>query len=256
MELLHAARSSQPTFFVDGLDTAVLNPWASTTGPAALAGLREDALLVGGECTSWPLCYEAQYEALPAFRRCRESGSPSCYPNGGTFFARAGTMLAFLTSLEAMVEATQASPNHAEKGYDQAAVHWLMLKRQPHSRAAASNQPPPTAPSATFDLQVDSESSIFFNLYPCTHGRMRKLVKGFVACYYTSWYDPMRRVRVRGAGAALAHELSADLNGSSDRKAALRAGDCCGQIEIAVPLDSAQDTTLTDCNRDRLRISD
>ena len=111
VEMLSSARPSAAVIMLDGSDTTVLNPWQSTAAPAALSKLGQEAVLVGGECNSWPICYEQAYDSNPpdGYRDCRARSLHTCYPNGGTFLARAAPMLAFLRALEAAVAATLES---------------------------------------------------------------------------------------------------------------------------------------------------
>jgi hypothetical protein len=198
VEMLSSARPSAAVIMLDGSDTTVLNPWQSTAAPAALSKLGQEAVLVGGECNSWPICYEQAYDSNPpdGYRDCRARSLHTCYPNGGTFLARAAPMLAFLRALEAAVAATLASPNRAEVGYDQAALHWLLLKR-----AKAGVLVPPTSRGGAaieVGLRVDSLSRVFLNLYACPQReRLIKYVKGFVSCSVAP-HEPLEGLRVRG----------------------------------------------------------
>lgn len=202
VEMLSLARPSATILMLDGSDTALLNPWASTAAPTALNDLGDSAVLVGGECNSWPVCYEQAYAANPpdGYRECRARSLETCYPNGGTFLGRAAPMLAFLRALEAAVTETLASPLRAEAGYDQAGLHWLVLKK---ARARARVMPLRASPgehalARDVKVWVDSQSRVFLNLYACPRQhRIIKYVKGFVSCSIAP-HEPLEGLSVRG----------------------------------------------------------
>lgn len=68
---------------LDGFDTVIVNPFAASAA-AAFARLERDAVLIGGECNSWPRCYIANYSGLLGHAACRARGV-GCYPNAGAF---------------------------------------------------------------------------------------------------------------------------------------------------------------------------
>ena len=119
VEMLSASIGT--TLMLDGSDTALLNPWASTAAPTAPNDLGDSAVLVGGECNSWPVCYGKR--TLPTRRTAIANAGRVRWKRAIQMAAPSlGALRRCLLSeaLEAAVTETLASPLRAEAGYDQA----------------------------------------------------------------------------------------------------------------------------------------
>jgi uncharacterized membrane protein YgcG len=127
LQLLHALAPDSPIVFADGGDTVIANPWSD----AAAERVRQSAdILTGGECNSWPLCYNASYLRDAHYRTCIAE-HPTCYPNSGTYLGHAAALHAFVSGLRGTMDGLNARGYAgrlvAEKGDDQAALHHLYL---------------------------------------------------------------------------------------------------------------------------------
>ena len=154
-----------PTLVVaDAMDTLLINP------PRALPSRR--AVLVAGECSSFPRCFRTLYAmhapsahvATCAARR-REGRFAACYANGGAYAGRSKELLRLLP----MLAERAALAVGVEAGDDQAAMHHLVAP-QPSPLAGQlpagqlSAAPPRLLPPR---LRVDIAAQYFVSLYPC-----------------------------------------------------------------------------------------
>eukprot|EP00966_Prymnesium_polylepis_P329981 7385658-Prymnesium_polylepis.1 len=78
------APHNPPVIWTDSTDTIVLPPLAGSAASVVSHVLRHQAdgrhvAYIGGECNSWPRCYEREYEADAAHLDCR-TRSKQCYP--------------------------------------------------------------------------------------------------------------------------------------------------------------------------------
>ena len=91
-------------------------------------------VLIGAECSSWPVCYREPYLADAALRQCFTSRA-ACFANSGVLLARAETLLDYYSLWAAQIAESRSSSSRdsrAERGNDQAAVHRLLLNRSMH----------------------------------------------------------------------------------------------------------------------------
>lgn len=170
--------SSTTIVFADGTDTAIANAPPAET-PAASRSAH--AVLVAGECNSWPLCYRDSYARHAAYRQCALRHSPACYPNSGLYAGSASALLHFLSALEHIATDPHLLP--PERGDDQAALHRLYLAggRSGDGRrgggsvgsggggngGSASARASAILGETHVDVHVDSSRSLFAGLHAC-----------------------------------------------------------------------------------------
>lgn len=138
-------------------DGYVADVTTSVGGRESPRGHRRSAVLVSGECSSYPTCYASLYARIApnhvaecAMRR-RRGLSRACYVNSGTFMASSRALLEWLPAVTAMAKDAVG----VEANDDQAAIHRHFL------RTAA------TASAARSATSIDRLSSTFLTLYPC-----------------------------------------------------------------------------------------
>ena len=185
------APASLPIVFADGSDTAVANALSRASALLLSSVRRDAAVVVSGECNSWPLCYRSLYNKHEAFRSCAASRSSACYPNSGLYCGRASSLLTFLRSLERRASRPGLVP--PERGDDQAAMHSLYLEQR-------SNVPP----SDNLEIRVDSKQALFGGLHACKGAGVARTLSiknvTFSMCHEGA-HEPLRGLR-QGTGAS------------------------------------------------------
>ena len=222
LQLMHALTPSAPIVFADGGDTVVANRWTRAEVESAMScggilsrcsNSATDHVITGGECNSWPLCYNESYLRDPSYRRCL-AGSAACYPNSGTYLGRPAALLGFVDGLKSTLRRMDARGYagrlEAEKGNDQALLHRFYLHRARHAAASALSQPQPQPQSLpqplspAFSLCIDGEAALFLSLFPCSgyHHYKQRGNGPFEYCHEKP-FDPMRRLQSTGNGTGL-----------------------------------------------------
>ena len=141
LQQLHKLAPHRAVVVADATDTVVANPFSSSLLR------RGDAVVVSGECNSWPRCYRRLYAQHAPHQRCLRRWA-ACYPNSGAFVGRnPGLLLEFLDALNATRQ------RDADDG-DQGQLHHLYLR-----------QGAPT-------VRVDGAGDSFLSLYPCRGERL------------------------------------------------------------------------------------
>ena len=141
LQQLHQLSPHRAVVVADATDTVVANPYSSSLLR------RGDAVVVSGECNSWPRCYRRLYAQHAPHQRCLRRWA-ACYPNSGAFVGRTpGLLLEFLDALNATRQ------RDADDG-DQGQLHHLYLR-----------QGAPT-------VRVDGAGDSFLSLYPCRGERL------------------------------------------------------------------------------------
>lgn len=207
LQLLEVMAPDVPIVFADGGDTVIANRWSQ----AAADRVRGDAgVLTGGECNSWPLCYNRSYLLDARFRAC-VAEHPTCYPNSGTYLGRAGTLLAFVRALRATMNWMHgrgyAGQLAAERGDDQSAVHHFYLNGRglAHTMAGAAGAADAVAAAAReIDLRIDGGNDFFLSLFACSGpGGYKLRGRGpFEYCHERA-FDAMPHVRAVRNGSGL-----------------------------------------------------
>lgn len=226
--------------FADGSDTAIANPPSGAAVAALMATTRSRsaAVLVAGECNSWPVCYRSMYARHAAHRRCVASGSPACYPNSGLYAGSASSLLDFLAALSSRAADARMQP--PERGDDQAALHRLYLSGGGvssdgvSSSGGSSNGGDGAKSIARVGIAVDEARAVFGGLHACKgSGAPRTLrIKGiaFSLCHNGA-HEPLRDLTRNGSAVALGPEgsplrpLLLHASGNHDRLARAFLGD-------------------------------
>ena len=204
--------------FADGSDTAIART-PSTEAAALLrdVGARKDAVLVSGECGSWPLCYQSRYRsAHAAFRQCAARKSPACYPNSGLYAGSAPSLVSFLSRLHSRASEPRLLP--PERGDDQAALHALYQQ----AGGVVGGQ---AAAASSSSLRVDESRVLFGSLHACkgpgTERRLTMRGVNFSLCHEGA-YEPLRDLGRRNgsSGSLLLHA-----SGNHDRLARALLGE-------------------------------
>ena len=144
---LHQLSPHRAVVVADATDTVVANPYSSSLLR------RGDAVVVSGECNSWPRCYHRLYAQHAPHQRCLRRWA-ACYPNSGAFVGRTPELL--LKFLDAL-NATRL--RDADDG-DQGQLHHLYLRQD--------------APT----VRVDGAGDSFLSLYPCRGERLDGIALG------------------------------------------------------------------------------
>ena len=194
--------TSTAIVFADGTDTAIANPIGGEAAEALArtASSGSSAVLVAGECNSWPVCYRSAYAKHPPHRQCVARRSPACFPNSGLYAGSASSLLSFLSNLIQRVGDSRIQP--PERGDDQAALHWLYL-----TSAASPNRGDGERKPSPVTIVVDDNRVVFAGLHACKgSGALRKLrIKGidFSLCHEGA-HEPLRELARNGSMVALA----------------------------------------------------
>ena len=75
--------------------------------------VRGDGVLTGGECNSWPLCYNSTYMRDARYRRCLAHHA-GCFPNSGTYLGLPRPLLGFVDGLRRTLAQLKAQLDHNE----------------------------------------------------------------------------------------------------------------------------------------------
>ena len=111
----------------DGTDVLVANPLSAAVAARATALAAAGVALVGSECHSFPMCYNASYERDAAHRACRARGLPTCYANSGLMLSSAEVLeRSLIPSLLAFANRSRAAE---ARNPDQAGLHHLYLSQ-------------------------------------------------------------------------------------------------------------------------------
>ena len=232
LQFMNALTPSAPIVFADGGDTVVANRWtqAEVERTSAMIGggnlgsssssssSAVDRVITGGECNSWPLCYNESYLRDHSYRRCL-AGSAACYPNSGTYLGRPAALLGFVDGLKSTLRRMDARGYagrlEAEKGNDQALLHRLYLHRARHAAATAQQPQSPAQPQPpAYSLHIDGEAAVFLSLFPCSgYHRYKRRGNGPFEYCHEKPFDPMRRLQSTGNGTGLVLR-SMDVTGS------------------------------------------
>ena len=225
LQLLDALAPEAPVVFADGGDTVVANRWTQDAALALLTSSSSNIILTGGECNSWPLCYNQSYLLDTQFRRCLGSHA-ACFPNSGTYLGKARTLQRFVTSLRTTVQRMDKRGYkgrfQAERGNDQAALHHLFLSQSTGAREqpirlvtlpASMMVPGPagtsgpneslvlgTALEEELSLRVDGANAFFLSLFACGGRTYRRRGTGPYEYCYQRDFDVMPALRVRSPG--------------------------------------------------------
>ena len=214
LQVINAIAPDAPVVFADGGDTIISNRWTRADA-LSLLGTGAKDVLIGGECNSWPLCYNASYLRVPAYRDCVASGSPTCYANSGMYLGRPAQLMRFVQRLrDIMTRLDQRGYRgklEAEKGNDQSAVHHAYLESRgvtPWEEQAGLTSSATTIAaggSSRWRMAVDGESAFFLSLYIC--GGRRYSMRGRGPHEYCSEaaFDAMPRLSPGGNGTRLAY---------------------------------------------------
>ena len=226
-----------PVVFADASDTIVANKWTSAQAASMLTSRTSGygSVLTGGECNSWPLCYNTSYLNDHAFGLCRQKGHATCFPNSGTYLGLASDLSAFVDGLRDTVSRLNARGYQgrlaAEKGDDQAALHrfylsrtqtppskWVGMRRADHPTSAS--QPSRTTElarsitllsSTSMTVQVDGANSFFLSLFSCSGKRFRLRGNGPYEYCHEKDFDAMPGLTATLDGASLVYSPRASI---------------------------------------------
>ena len=250
LQLLQRLVPEAPTVFADGGDTLIANRYtqsaveeAALSAAAATDGVtippRSSLVLTGGECNSWPLCYNASYLALPSYQRCLQHHA-ACYPNSGGYLGRPAALLSFVQALHETLHQMDrrgyVGSLEAERGNDQALLHQLYLRRQSSSSrstsgggssssssssstTSSSSSTTTTSSSTSFSLRIDGATRVFLSLFPCSGlRRFKRRGRGPFEYCHEKPFDPMPQLRAMANGSGVALHSTAAFEREAQQK--------------------------------------
>lgn len=178
-QILAALDPDAPVICADGSDTAIVNPLDSAAHELRRLG---ESVLVGSECTSWPICYREHYAADAEHQSCLRE-SHACYANAGLYLAKARVMDRWMAAHNSTWQSLLATNTSiAECQHDQGALHRIMLTRDSPRH---TDLPTP---------RLDSSSAVFLNMGGCRAKEWRWGALRMCAAGNQS-HEPLQHVR-------------------------------------------------------------
>ena len=148
-----------PVVVADAADTFIPTELRGSSH-AALAAVIADQrrVLVGGECWSWPKCYDSLFADDEGFQGCLATSS-TCWPNAGTQLASTRALEHLYDELARRLFANRLLPRkYAAMGKIERTNNQAILVRLYRNRSTVRRE---------LDILVDESSSFFASLRPC-----------------------------------------------------------------------------------------
>lgn len=150
---------ASPVVVADAADTFIPTELRGSSHAALVAVLADQRrVLVGGECWSWPKCYDSLFADDKSFQGCLATSS-TCWPNAGTQLASTSAMEYLYNELARRLFANRLLPRkHASMGKIERTNNQAILVRLYRNRSTIRRE---------LDILVDESSSFFASLRPC-----------------------------------------------------------------------------------------
>ena len=169
-----------PVVVADAADTFIpTEPRGSSHAALAAVIADQRRVLVGGECWSWPKCYDALFSDDEGFQGCLATSS-TCWPNAGTQLASTRALENLYDELARRLFANRLLPrNDAAMGKIERTNNQAILVRLYRNRSAVRRE---------LDILVDEPSSFFASLRPCgPTGPNPMRIGAFSQCFVKSF---------------------------------------------------------------------
>ena len=182
---------ASPVVVADAGDTFIPTELRGSSR-AALAAVVADQrrVLVGGECWSWPKCYESLFADDEGFQGCLATSS-TCWPNAGTQLASTRALEFLYDELARRLFANRRLPRkYATMGKIERTNNQAILVRLYRNRSAVRRE---------LDILVDESSAFFASLRPCGPTGPNPLRIGAFSQCFVKAFVPRMHLHMNGS---------------------------------------------------------